>query len=184
MARLLLLLERGVMSGHGNGFGSWPSAPLAIGLFVAVGVLMGLCAHQPAANENPNKTSSDKLVTRTFSRNKTNSQKKREGGLGGGDNHEHEIRVDVSAQVPLPLSPPSPSPPQRKNSKEGRKKEGGGGGGYEKKGKIGGEKVSTGGFGEGGLWQKSILRGEKCQLPEFSGVIFYDSRGNQLHLSS
>ncbi|CAN0876527.1 hypothetical protein LINGRAHAP2_LOCUS11358 [Linum grandiflorum] len=121
--------------------------PLAIGLFVAVGVLMGLCAHQPAAKEEPdtpaNKTCSKKLVTRTFSRNKT---KKRE----------------------------------RKNSKEGSRKEG-----YEKKGKImGGEKVSRGGFGEGGLWQKSILRGEKCQLPEFSGVIFYDSRGNQLHLSS
>ncbi|CAN0876528.1 hypothetical protein LINGRAHAP2_LOCUS11358 [Linum grandiflorum] len=152
--------------------------PLAIGLFVAVGVLMGLCAHQPAAKEEPdtpaNKTCSKKLVTRTFSRNKT---KKREGG-GGGDDHEHEIRVDISAQVPVPLSPPAA--PQRKNSKEGSRKEG-----YEKKGKImGGEKVSRGGFGEGGLWQKSILRGEKCQLPEFSGVIFYDSRGNQLHLSS
>lgn len=36
------------------------------------------------------------------------------------------------------------------------------------------------GFGEGGLWQKSILMGEKCQPPEFSGVIYYDPFGNQI----
>lgn len=36
------------------------------------------------------------------------------------------------------------------------------------------------GFGEGGLWQKSILMGEKCQPPEFSGVLFYDSYGNRI----
>ncbi|CAK7326505.1 unnamed protein product [Dovyalis caffra] len=42
-----------------------------------------------------------------------------------------------------------------------------------------GTKVETGGFGEGGLWQKSILMGERCQPPEFSGVIFYDGHGNQ-----
>ncbi|CAI0458948.1 unnamed protein product [Linum tenue] len=79
--------------------------------------------------------------------------------------------------------------PHRKNSKDlsasSRRRDGsggGGGGGCEKKGKIG-AKVATGGFGEGGLWQKSILRGEKCQLPEFSGVIFYDSRGNQIQIA-
>lgn len=36
------------------------------------------------------------------------------------------------------------------------------------------------GFGEGGLWQKSILMGEKCQPPEFSGVLFYDSCGKRI----
>ncbi|KAF5194688.1 Transmembrane protein [Thalictrum thalictroides] len=36
------------------------------------------------------------------------------------------------------------------------------------------------GFGDGGLWQRSILMGEKCQPPEFSGVIYYDHNGNQL----
>lgn len=35
-------------------------------------------------------------------------------------------------------------------------------------------------FGEGGLWQKGILMGEKCQPPEFPGVIYYDSCGNQI----
>nr|DAD40147.1 TPA_asm: hypothetical protein HUJ06_014470 [Nelumbo nucifera] len=28
------------------------------------------------------------------------------------------------------------------------------------------------------VWKKNILMGEKCQLPEFSGVIVYDSAGN------
>lgn len=36
-----------------------------------------------------------------------------------------------------------------------------------------------GGGGEG-LWQKAILMGEKCQPPEFSGVIYYDYSGNRV----
>ncbi|XP_015895765.2 uncharacterized protein LOC107429567 [Ziziphus jujuba] len=36
------------------------------------------------------------------------------------------------------------------------------------------------GFGEGGLWQRAILMGDKCRPPEFSGVIYYDNYGNQL----
>lgn len=30
----------------------------------------------------------------------------------------------------------------------------------------------------GPLWQKNILMGGKCQLPDFSGVILYDSDGH------
>ncbi|CAI0458949.1 unnamed protein product [Linum tenue] len=166
----------------GHGFGSWPSMLVAIGLFVAIVALVALCAHQPAkekqnCNTTSDRTTSKKLMNRTISRNKINpsaTQKKR-----GGDDHAHEIRVDVSAQVPLPSSTPLPPPPPPAAEKRSG---GGGGGGCEKKGKIG-AKVATGGFGEGGLWQKSILRGEKCQLPEFSGVIFYDSRGNQIQIA-
>ncbi|KAL2519144.1 hypothetical protein Adt_15394 [Abeliophyllum distichum] len=36
------------------------------------------------------------------------------------------------------------------------------------------------GFGEGGLWQKAILMGEKCQPPDFAGVIYYDYSGNRI----
>lgn len=43
-----------------------------------------------------------------------------------------------------------------------------------------GDKEEGEGFGEGGLWQKSILMGERCRPPEFSGVIYYDNYGNQL----
>jgi len=35
-------------------------------------------------------------------------------------------------------------------------------------------------FGDGGLWQRSILMGDKCQPLEFSGVIYYDSEGKPL----
>ncbi|GMJ06588.1 hypothetical protein like AT1G49000 [Hibiscus trionum] len=35
-------------------------------------------------------------------------------------------------------------------------------------------------YGDGGVWQRSILMGDKCQPLDFSGVIYYDSRGNQL----
>ena len=49
----------------------------------------------------------------------------------------------------------------------------------ETEAKIGGEKAEEG-FGEGGLWQKTILMGEKCQPQEFSGVIYYDCKGNRI----
>ncbi|KAL6962555.1 hypothetical protein U1Q18_037513 [Sarracenia purpurea var. burkii] len=32
--------------------------------------------------------------------------------------------------------------------------------------------------GEVSVWQKNILMGGKCQLPDFSGVIIYDAAGN------
>ncbi|CAL9180756.1 unnamed protein product [Musa hybrid cultivar] len=28
------------------------------------------------------------------------------------------------------------------------------------------------------VWQKNILMGGKCELPDFSGVVAYDSKGN------
>lgn len=31
---------------------------------------------------------------------------------------------------------------------------------------------------QGPVWKKNILMGGKCQLPDFSGVIMYDSTGN------
>ncbi|XP_055832608.1 uncharacterized protein LOC129901450 [Solanum dulcamara] len=35
-------------------------------------------------------------------------------------------------------------------------------------------------FGDGGLWQKEILMGDKCQPLDFSGVIYYDRNGKRL----
>nr|GME15658.1 hypothetical protein DM860_010060 [Ipomoea batatas] len=35
-------------------------------------------------------------------------------------------------------------------------------------------------FGDGGLWQRSILMGDKCQPLDFSGVIYYDSDGKRM----
>lgn len=31
-----------------------------------------------------------------------------------------------------------------------------------------------------GLWQKTIIMGEKCKPPQFSGVIYYDCSGNRV----
>jgi hypothetical protein len=37
-------------------------------------------------------------------------------------------------------------------------------------------------FGDGsGVWQREILMGDKCQPLDFSGVIYYDGNGKQLH---
>ncbi|GAA0187445.1 hypothetical protein LIER_34733 [Lithospermum erythrorhizon] len=35
-------------------------------------------------------------------------------------------------------------------------------------------------FGDGGLWQRSILMGDKCQPLDFSGVIYYDNDGRRM----
>ncbi|GER31922.1 DHFS-FPGS homolog B [Striga asiatica] len=48
---------------------------------------------------------------------------------------------------------------------------------------VGGKVNSTNSDGEdeeNGVWQKAILMGEKCQPPEFSGVIYYDYCGNRI----
>ena len=34
-------------------------------------------------------------------------------------------------------------------------------------------------WGDGGVWQKAILMGDKCQPLDFSGAIYYDSQGKQ-----
>lgn len=36
-------------------------------------------------------------------------------------------------------------------------------------------------FGDGGVWRKAILMGDKCQPLDFSGVIYYDENGNKLN---
>ncbi|KAK4257319.1 hypothetical protein QN277_006922 [Acacia crassicarpa] len=36
-------------------------------------------------------------------------------------------------------------------------------------------------WGDGGVWQKAILMGDKCQPLDFSGVIYYDSKGKQMN---
>ncbi|KAK7347425.1 hypothetical protein VNO80_21955 [Phaseolus coccineus] len=38
----------------------------------------------------------------------------------------------------------------------------------------------NGGWGNGGVWQKEILMGGKCEPLDFSGVIYYDGNGKQL----
>ncbi|QCD80732.1 uncharacterized protein LOC114179024 [Vigna unguiculata] len=42
------------------------------------------------------------------------------------------------------------------------------------------EEENDGGWGNGGVWQKEILMGGKCEPLDFSGVIYYDGNGKQL----
>lgn len=42
------------------------------------------------------------------------------------------------------------------------------------------KEVAEEGFGDGGVWQRAILMGDKCQPLDFSGVIYYDNKGEQL----
>ncbi|CAL0330546.1 unnamed protein product [Lupinus luteus] len=39
---------------------------------------------------------------------------------------------------------------------------------------------AAGSWGHGGVWQKEILMGEKCEPLNMSGVIYYDGTGNQM----
>lgn len=48
--------------------------------------------------------------------------------------------------------------------------------GGEDSGEVAGEVAGE----QKGLWQKAIIMGEKCQPPQFSGVIYYDSFGNRV----
>ena len=43
------------------------------------------------------------------------------------------------------------------------------------------EFVASGGFGDGGLWQRNILMGDKCQPLDFPGAIYYDCNGKKLN---
>ncbi|OIV97190.1 hypothetical protein TanjilG_28941 [Lupinus angustifolius] len=42
------------------------------------------------------------------------------------------------------------------------------------------KKKEAHGSGRGGVWQKQIIMGDKCEPLDFSGVISYDSNGNQV----
>ncbi|XP_058732814.1 uncharacterized protein LOC131604386 [Vicia villosa] len=49
----------------------------------------------------------------------------------------------------------------------------------KKKKQGGGRDEEVEGWGNGGVWQKEILMGGKCEPLDFSGVIYYDINGKQ-----
>ncbi|MED6196964.1 hypothetical protein PIB30_052268 [Stylosanthes scabra] len=50
----------------------------------------------------------------------------------------------------------------------------------KKKKNGGGAAAEDGVWGDGGVWQKEILMGGKCEPLDFSGVIYYDINGKQV----
>lgn len=129
------------------------SVPLAIGLFISVSVLVALCAKHS--------------IWRT--------QQKLQYSCAATSNSK------CATPNKSPLASPKKLWPKISNKAipfMDRKKDGA----DDEDAKVPETEIKeeAGGFEEDGLWQKSILMGEKCQPPEFSGVIFYDGHGNQL----
>ncbi|KAJ6891227.1 hypothetical protein NC651_024663 [Populus alba x Populus x berolinensis] len=129
------------------------SVPLAIGLFISVSVLAALCAKHSIRRRTQQK-------------------------------HQYSGAATSNSKCATPNKSPLASPkklrPKISNKAipfMDRKKDGA----DDEDATVPGVgiKEEAGGLEEGGLWQKSILMGEKCQPPEFSGVIFYDGHGNQ-----
>lgn len=111
-----------------HGSESFPAIPLAIGLFVSVSLLVGLCAkHAKQIPRNPNTSPKAPLPS------------------------PKQLIATISHKAMSPLV----------HGKKSAKSDGGN-------------------DEESGVWQKAILMGEKCQPPEFSGVIYYDYDGNRI----
>ncbi|XP_050269164.1 uncharacterized protein LOC126713453 [Quercus robur] len=145
------------------------SMPLAIGLFFSVMALVALCAkHSRRARKDyeDNDESNDSFMPKKSSPLKSPSMM-------------HVKSISNKANQFITNSPKSPLLSSKKivtiiSNKANTfmyKKKGGGHDFRESEGE---------GEGEGGLWQKSILMGDKCRPPAFSGVIHYDSFGNML----
>ncbi|KAI3467147.1 hypothetical protein Pfo_023810 [Paulownia fortunei] len=121
---------------------SFSPIPLAIGLFVSVSLLVGLCAKH--ARQVPRKYTS-----------KTSDPNTAKAPLPS----PKQLIATISNKAMTPLVHAKKSSGQESDAGVGGKNKGN---------------------DESGLWQKAILMGERCQPPEFSGVIYYDYSGNRI----
>ncbi|KAK1425606.1 hypothetical protein QVD17_20960 [Tagetes erecta] len=140
---------------------SIPIVPMGIGLFVMVSCVVALCAShrkQSRKQESVQSKNGSNNINKMFD--------------------HHSMEKDDYYQDKLPPRSPLRSPKQLITTISNKalstlvvnhKRSG-----------VGGDRVVDEGFGEGGLWQKEILMGVKCQPPEFSGVIYYDCDGKQV----
>ncbi|XP_051145908.1 uncharacterized protein LOC127261656 [Andrographis paniculata] len=115
--------------------------PIAIGLFVAVSVLVAFCAkraRQFSAKSTPKTIGSNVPKVPLLSPKQLIAT------------------ISQKAMTPLAHGKKTPAPGQESDV------------------------FYKGTQEESGLWQKAILMGEKCQPPEFSGVIYYDYSGNRI----
>ncbi|KAI3497920.1 hypothetical protein L2E82_13904 [Cichorium intybus] len=138
------------------------SAPLGIGLFVMVSVIVALCANH-ARRASRKERSKDDIGTTNHT-----------SDSGGEDNYQEKFPPRSPLRSPKQLITTISNKAMTSlliNHKTGSDQNGGGGGGG---------RVVEEGFGQGGLWQKEILMGVKCQPPEFSGVIYYNCDGHQV----
>ncbi|XP_076936902.1 uncharacterized protein LOC143604252 [Bidens hawaiensis] len=139
--------------------------PLGIGLFVMVSMVVALCAKhgRKASKKEDSKDGSDHVDHVNININKTFDLEEKD------DYYESKLPPRSPLRSPRQLIT-TISNKAMSSLVINHKKSGGGGG----------DKVVDEGFGEGGLWQREILRGVKCQPPEFSGVIYYDCDGRRV----
>ncbi|KVH97455.1 uncharacterized protein LOC112522800 [Cynara cardunculus var. scolymus] len=173
------------------------SIPLGIGLFFIASAVVALCANHTrrVSRKEANKDGSFGRTDKRFDsseedhyqekfppRSPLRSPKQLITTISGHTDKRFDSSEEDHYQEKFAPRSPLRSPKQlittisnkAMNSLVVNHKKGGGGHGG------GGGKAVEEGFGEGGLWQKEILMGEKCQPPEFSGVIFYDYDGHQV----
>ncbi|KAL4586558.1 hypothetical protein LXL04_011195 [Taraxacum kok-saghyz] len=132
------------------------SLPLGIGLFVMVSAIVALCANH-SRRSSKKEGSKDKIGS---------TEKMCE------DNHQEKFPPRSPLRSPKQLITTISNKAMTSfivNHKRGGGHDAGGGGAAVEEG-----------FGQGGLWQKEILMGVKCQPPEFSGVIYYNCDGHQV----
>ncbi|KAH6810028.1 hypothetical protein C2S51_027811 [Perilla frutescens var. frutescens] len=124
-----------------DGRESFSAIPLALGLFVSVSILVGLCAkHARQSSRKCGSKTRDPNTAAAKAASVLPSPKKL------------IATISHKAMTPLVHGKKSAARPES----------------------------DAGVDGESGLWQKAIMLGEKCQPPEFSGVIYYDYDGNRI----
>ncbi|XP_030532533.1 uncharacterized protein LOC115742403 [Rhodamnia argentea] len=126
--------------------------PLALGLIVSVSALVSLCAKKAGQV-------SKKLAHHRHNRGKF-SPRSPAAAMGSPLGRPKKLLSNISSKAIAFV--------------HGRKK-GASRGGDESEAES--EELC---FGDGGVWQRSILMGDKCQPLDFSGVIYYDENGKKL----
>ncbi|KAK1386907.1 HTH-type transcriptional regulator SgrR [Heracleum sosnowskyi] len=154
-----------IQVGHDHHLDS--SIGLAIGLFVSASVVATLCAKHA------------RRVSRNYSANSTSNghdQSLPEKSRSMQENHDQKMVPKSPLRSPkkfiTSLSNKAITPFFMYHKKSGD--------GDDDQASKGEKLLEEEGFGQGGLWQKDILMGEKCQPHEFSGVIYYDCDGKQI----
>ncbi|KAL7606261.1 hypothetical protein Lser_V15G15161 [Lactuca serriola] len=138
------------------------SIPLGIGLFVVVSAIVALCANHARRASRKDQGSTDNIGGTTEKMCDSSRE----------DNYQEKFAPRSPLRSPKQLITTISNKAMTSfivNHKRGRGHDGGGS-----------DAAVEEGFGQGGLWQKEILMGVKCQPPEFSGVIYYNCDGHQV----
>ncbi|KAL9226033.1 hypothetical protein vseg_001888 [Gypsophila vaccaria] len=134
-------------------------SPMAIGLFVSIFALVALCAKRATKSPKATFINNDLYTVETTSNGSSPM------------NYNKVPKSPLSTPKRLLSNLSSIKTANKKNNCDKTRKE-------EEEIIMVDEVKDT--FGEGGLWQKNILMGEKCQPLEYSGVIYYDNNGNRI----